>query len=61
MKIILSRLAVIAHIFNSIIQETEAGGSLNSRPTWSTEQVPGQPGLYKGTLSRNNNFEGLES
>ena len=33
-------------------QEAEAGGSLSSRPTWSTEQVPGQPELlYSETLS----------
>ena len=32
--------------------ETEAGGSLNSRPAWSTEGVPGQPGLHRETLSR---------
>jgi hypothetical protein len=26
-----------------------------SRPDWSTGQVPGQPGLYRKTLSQNNN------
>jgi hypothetical protein len=30
----------------------EAGGFLSSRPAWSTEWVPGQPGLYRETLSR---------
>jgi hypothetical protein len=25
---------------------------LSSRPAWSTEQVPGQPGLYRETLSQ---------
>ena len=31
---------------NPSTQEAEAGGSLNSRPTWSPERVvPGQPGL----------------
>jgi hypothetical protein len=25
---------------------------VSSRPDWSTKQVPGQPGLYKGTLSK---------
>ena len=27
----------------------EAGGSLNSRPAWSTEPVPGQPGRHRQT------------
>ena len=31
---------IVAHAFNSSIQEEEAGESLNSRPAWSTE--PGQ-------------------
>jgi hypothetical protein len=31
--------------------EAEAGGFLISRPVWSTKWVPGQPGLYKETLS----------
>jgi hypothetical protein len=29
-------------------------GFLSSRPAWSTEWVPGQPGLYRETLSRKN-------
>jgi hypothetical protein len=29
----------------------EAGRFLSSRPAWSTEWVPGQPGLYRETLS----------
>jgi hypothetical protein len=33
----------------------EAGGFLSSRPAWSTKLVPGQPGLYKETLSRKTN------
>ena len=36
---------VVAHAFNPSTQEAEAGGSLSSRPAWSTEQVPGQSGL----------------
>jgi ABC-type glycerol-3-phosphate transport system substrate-binding protein len=28
---------VVAHAFNTSIQEAEAGGSLSSRPAWSTE------------------------
>ena len=30
----------------------EAGGSLNSRPAWSADQVPGQPGLPRETVFR---------
>jgi hypothetical protein len=28
------------------------GRSLSSRPAWSTEQVAGQPGLHRETLSQ---------
>jgi hypothetical protein len=41
-----------AHAFNPSTWEAEAGGFLNSRPAWDTEQVPGQPGLYRETLSQ---------
>ena len=38
--------AVVAHTFNPSAQEAEARQiSVSGRPTWSTEQVPGQPGL----------------
>jgi hypothetical protein len=43
---------VVAHAFNPSTREAEAGGFLSSRPAWSTEWVPGQPGLYRDTLSR---------
>jgi hypothetical protein len=43
---------VVAHAFNLSTQEAEAGGFLSSRPAWSTEWVPGQPGLHRETLSR---------
>ena len=43
--------AVVAHIFNPCTWEAEAGGSLSSRPASSAEQVPGQPGLHRETLS----------
>jgi hypothetical protein len=43
---------VVAHAFNPSTWEAEAGGFLSSRPAWSTEQVPGQPGLHRETLSR---------
>jgi hypothetical protein len=45
---------MVAHAFNPSTQEAEAGGFLSSRPAWSTERVPGQPGLYRETLSRKN-------
>jgi hypothetical protein len=43
---------VVAHTFNPNTWEAEAGGFLSSRPAWSTEWVPGQPGLYRETLSQ---------
>jgi hypothetical protein len=42
---------VVAHAFNPSTPEAEAGGFLSSRPTWSTKRVPGQPELYRETLS----------
>jgi hypothetical protein len=44
--------AGVAHAFNPSTSEAEAGGFLSSRPAWSTEEVPEQPGLYRETLSR---------
>jgi hypothetical protein len=46
--------AMVAHVFNPSTREAEAGGFLSSRPAWSTKWVPGQPGLYRETLSRKN-------
>ena len=43
---------VVVHAFNLSTREAEAGGFLSSRPTWSTKWVPGQPGLYRETLSQ---------
>jgi hypothetical protein len=43
---------VVAHAFNPSTREAEAGGFLSSRPAWSTEWVPGQPGLHRETLSQ---------
>jgi hypothetical protein len=43
---------MVAHDFNPSTWEAEAGGFLSSRPAWSTEWVPGKPGLYRETLSR---------
>jgi hypothetical protein len=42
----------MVHAFNPSTREAEAGGFLSLRPAWSTERVPGQPGLYRETLSR---------
>jgi hypothetical protein len=39
--------AVVVHAFNSSTREAEAGRFLSSRPAWSTEWVPEQPG-YTG-------------
>jgi hypothetical protein len=49
---VLLLLGVVAHTFNPSTREAEAGGFLSSRPAWSTKWVPGQPGLYRETLSR---------
>jgi hypothetical protein len=43
---------VVVHAFNPSTWEAEAGEFLSSRPAWSTEWVPGQPGLHRETLSR---------
>jgi hypothetical protein len=42
---------VVAHNFNPSTQEAKTGRSLSLMPAWSTEQVPGQPGLHRETLS----------
>jgi hypothetical protein len=43
----------VEHSFNLSTQETEEGRPLSSRPAWSTEGVPGQPGLHRETVSKN--------
>jgi hypothetical protein len=45
---------MVVHAFNPSTREAEAGGFLGSRPAWSTKWVPGQPGLYRETLSQKN-------
>ena len=47
--------AVVAHTLNPSTWEAEAGESLGSRPAWSTEWVPGQPGIHREILSRKQN------
>jgi hypothetical protein len=44
--------AVVAPTFNPSTGEAEEGRFLSSRPAWSAEWVPGQPGLYRETLSQ---------
>jgi predicted RNase H-like nuclease len=46
-----NKLGVMAQAFNPSTREAEAGEFLSSRPAWSTEWVPGQPGLHRETLS----------
>jgi hypothetical protein len=45
------RRVVVVHDFNPSTGEAEAGRSLSSKPSWSIERVPGQPGLHRVTLS----------
>jgi hypothetical protein len=42
---------MVVHAFNPSTWEAEAGRSLSLRPAWSTKWVPGQPELYRETLS----------
>jgi hypothetical protein len=46
---------VVSITFNPSTQEAEAGGSLSLRPVWSINLVPGQPGLYRETVSQKEN------
>jgi hypothetical protein len=43
---------VVAHAFIPSTWAAEPGGFLTSGPAWSTEWVPGQPGLHRETLSQ---------
>jgi hypothetical protein len=45
---------VVAYTFNLRTWEAEASGFLSSRPAWSKKWVPGQPRLYRETLSWKN-------
>ena len=42
---------MVVHAFSPRTWEAEEGGFLSLRPAWSTKWVPGQPGLYRETLS----------
>jgi len=44
-------LGMAAQTIDPSTQEAEAGRSVSLRPAWSTEQVPGQPGIHRETLS----------
>lgn len=44
---------VVVHALNPSILETEAGGALNRRSTWSIKPILRQPDLLSKTLSRN--------
>lgn len=43
----------MAHAFHLSTPEAEAGGALNVRPSWSTYDFLGQPGLHSKLLSLN--------
>ncbi|XP_052582302.1 uncharacterized protein LOC128102520 [Peromyscus californicus insignis] len=46
---------MVMHAFSPGTQEAEAGGSLSLRPAYrSSEQIPGQQGLHRETLSQKN-------
>ena len=52
---------MVAHAFNPSTPEAEAGRFLSSSPAWSTEWVPGQPEIYRETLSwKKNEMECLQ-
>jgi hypothetical protein len=46
------RPGVVVHAFNLSTWEAKASRFLSSSAAWSTKRVPGQPELYKETLSR---------
>ena len=43
-------LLIVLNTFNPSTQEAETGAILSSRPAWSTEKVPGQPGIQKNLV-----------
>lgn len=53
----------MAHAFSPGTLKAEAGGSLSLKSVWSTDGVPGQSGLHRGTLSQkaNKNREVLKN
>ena len=53
-KVKKNKPVVVAHAFNPSTWEAEAGGFLSLWSAWSTNWVPGQPKLYRETLSQKN-------
>ena len=49
---------MVGHTFNPSSREVELGGSLSLRLVWSTERVPGQPGLHRNPALENLNKQG---
>jgi hypothetical protein len=47
----------VAHSCNPSTLVAGAGGLQGLRAAWSTEQVPGQPGLHKKTLSQKSKYK----
>ena len=50
--------AVVVHAFNPSTWEAKIGifFFFSSRPAWSTEWIPGQPGLHREILSQKRNW-----
>jgi hypothetical protein len=48
---ILLGLGMVVHAFNPGTQEQRQVDLCGLRPAWSTDLVPGQPGLHRETLS----------
>ena len=46
-------LQPLGNAFNPSTQEAETGRSLSLRLAWSTEQVPGEPGIHRENVSQN--------
>ena len=46
------------HTRSATLLAPEAGRSLNSRPVWPVEGVPGQPGLHRETYLQKSNTLG---
>jgi hypothetical protein len=43
---LLSQVWLCMPLILALGRQRQEGGSQSSRPSWSTEQVPGQPGIY---------------
>jgi hypothetical protein len=49
-KMVKVKPGTVVHTFSPSTL-AQISGYVNSRPAWSTEQVPGQPGLHRETMS----------